>query len=192
MKKETVDKLLENKYIKDYGRLIFLGVVGIVALSAVLLGHHFSPKPIPAAKPVSISAPKVAAVPDTPTPVVATTPVVTAPPTSPTTSTRIAAPPDNTAQCNSLVSQKQADLDSLNSQIVQQLQIIKSIIGSSTIDNEILQFGGNPNEVVSQSGITESFNQASTQASSLISQLSADKSSYDDQLIGLSCTDWTP
>lgn len=93
--------------------------------------------------------------------------------------------PDNSSQCTSIAAQEKTALDSLNNQIVQQLQIMKTIIGNNSIDNQILSRGGDVNQIVSQSQITESFNQASDSANALINQYSTTKESYQNQMLAL-------
>jgi len=92
---------------------------------------------------------------------------------------------DNSAKCSSMATTGNANLESLQSQITEQLQIMKAIIGNSSLDNEILSYGGNLSQIIGQSEITESFNQADANATSLINQYSSAKSSLIDQLIGL-------
>jgi hypothetical protein len=119
-----------------------------------------------------------------------TTTTPTAAPSTPVATKPIPKPPDNTAQCNSLIAQKKTDLDSLSGQAQTQLALMKSIISNHTIDGEVN--GGGVNGMVSQSEITQSFNAANDKANALMAQYSTDQENYDNQLIGLSCTGWSP
>ena len=190
--KFTKTMFSSNRFILDYGRLIAVAVILVGVGSGALINQYIHTKKTDESKAVSTTVPQqhlsptktnqqAQAQPDQ------STPTVSAPSSTLGSSTAYSAPKpvDNSAECNSIIAQANSDLTNLNTQIVAQLQIEKSIIGNSSIDSEILSRGGSVNQTVGQGGITESFNQADATANTLIDQFSTDASNYQDQLIGL-------
>lgn len=64
---------------------------------------------------------------------------------------------------------------------------MRTLIGNSSLDSEILARGGSLTATLGQSQLNESFDQANTQANSLIDQYSTDKQAFQDQLLGDGC-----
>lgn len=137
---------------------------------------------------VSIDADDGSTAPSTATPTVSA-PVAVVPTTStpPAKTAAPSVPATDPAICNTISSQETSDLDALNTQIVQQLQVMKSLIGNSSLDSSILARGGSVSEVLAQSSINESFNTASANADTLIAQYTSDKQGYQDQLLANFC-----
>jgi len=176
------------KFATDNARIISVLVVFAVGGGVAALVHHNNLNNAGTGGYYGPSPKVTASTQSAQTDASPTTTPSTAPPAS-TGSTPIPKPiqtvPNNDAQCNSIAAQEKSDLDSLNSQITYQLQIMKTIIGNSSLDNQILSRGGSLSQIIGQSQITESFNQANDTATTLINQYSADKSHYQDQMLGL-------
>jgi hypothetical protein len=176
------------KFAADNARIISVLIVFGVGGGVAALVHHNSlnnagtggyygsvPKATASTQPTQTDV--------SPAPTTSTAPATSTSSTSTPKPTQTV--PNNDALCNNIAAQEKSDLDSLNSQITYQLQIMKTIIGNSSLDNEILSRGGSLSQIIGQSQITESFNQASDTATTLINQYSADKSHYQDQMLGL-------
>jgi len=186
----SLKELMKHEYIKQYGRLIVVVLVATVGGVSALIYDHQHPvysacSPgseakcgyVPATKQAESDNSQSTVEPSTPQAVTTPTPKVV----TPTPST------DNSAECNSILASGKAGLNSLNSQIVQQLQIEKTIIGNNSIDNEILSHGGSLDQIIGQSQITETFNQADAQANDLINQINPTRQQYVNQLESLQC-----
>lgn len=175
-----IQKIRAFKYARVLIVLLIIGVVGTASAISSLavkkpapVKHHTVHKTVSKPMPVASSS----AVPALTLPSVVTpTPTVSTPAT-----------PNNTAQCNSILNAGEADLNSLNTQITQQLAIMKQIIGNSSADTQI--DGSGTQGMIDQSQTTESFNQANDEVNTLTNQLSSDRENYVNQLIGLGC--WT-
>lgn len=177
--------LIKNLFLKTYGRLAILVVIGLFIGGGIAVNHYHN---VNMERTSTIgSQPKTETQTSQPT---SDTQAVASPspaPSSTPTTAPVQAPtfPDNSAKCISINAQEQTALSALNAQIVQQLQIMKAIIGNSSIDNEILAHGGDINQMLSQSEINETFNQANDTANSLITQYSSTKENYQNQMLAL-------
>jgi len=173
-----------KRHIKNHKRAS--GIIGAIVIIGILVGivsaaSHYS---VPT-NSVSITKPHPHKTKTTNSPPV-NLPALTVPPVTVTTPTPVTTP-NNTAQCNSILAAGEADLNSLNAQVNQQLAIMKQVMGtqSSGLGGEI---GGSGTQgMVDQSGQSESFNQADNEATTLSNQLSTDRQNYVNQLLGLSC-----
>lgn len=92
---------------------------------------------------------------------------------------------DNSEECQKIANQQKVEIDALNSQIVEQLRIMKVIIGNSSLDSAIYGYGGTTTGLLNQSQINSTFDQANNRANALIEELGIVKRSYRDKYLAL-------
>jgi len=116
--------------------------------------------------------------------------IVIVPPTTPITTpdertslpSKTATPKttDNAAACSAIIAEYQPQLDSLQTKIQEQLDIMRNIQVSLDL---------NPGDMLHQADMMQKFNAANAKAKEFTAQYGSLKQSYQSELLGAGCTD---